>query len=58
MEWQPIETAPKDGQIFVGCQQGVLAVLHWCHEEDCWLDWDSEIWMPAYWLSGVPDPPA
>jgi len=37
MEWQPIETAPKDGtRILLVCAPHVPAVGAWCEDRKCW----------------------
>jgi hypothetical protein len=42
MEWQPIDTAPKDGtRILVVGADGYVTIAHW--QETVWLD-DSFDW--------------
>ena len=56
MEWQPIETAPKDGTRILWCCYNVehsrgpwfYSVIYWPDYEDCW---DNGFWIP------LPDPP-
>lgn len=58
-DWQPIETAPKDGTQFLAlwpqtCEYGVI---RWSHEERAWLEGGADYvsgftrWMP------LPAPP-
>lgn len=59
MEWQPIETAPKDGSEFIGyvatSYQGGAVVLHW-YKKYGWIDWDYDVWEPTHWMP-LPPPP-
>ncbi len=68
-EWQPIETAPKDGTAILGYAfyplsfgGGRCAVVYWDGDEE---EWDlvvkgsyaeDGIWMPEYWMP-LPAPP-
>lgn len=59
-EWQPIETAPKDGENFMawderaGC---ILFTMHWSDEDARWFT-DYEQWSGAFthWMP-LPEPP-
>lgn len=61
MEWQPIETAPKDGREILVCSRYQCAVAFWDDEEEAWLtDYrrkgnsayvEARHWMP------LPEPP-
>lgn len=60
-EWQPIETAPRDGEEFLGWLGGdanVHEICYWSAPDDCWcnsygwhLDAKLTHWMP------LPEPP-
>ena len=69
MEWQPIETAPKDGtRILVSCVYEVEGQTHsyewadwwgWDDEWEGWLDFPSQIPAPVpptHWMP-LPAPP-
>lgn len=62
-EWQPIETAPKDGKLFLGvsCGNG------WTSYNIVMWDWHKNrktgnfkgprgVWTPTHWMP-VPQPP-
>ena len=53
MQWQSIETAPKDGTEFLGfvgvSYQGGVVVLHW-DKSDEFIDWDADFWDPTHWM--------
>ena len=61
MNWQPIETAPKDGTHFlVSDDEGFMGVAMWedyetldfvCCYDEGWLKRDAKWWMP------LPSPP-
>jgi hypothetical protein len=58
MEWQPIETAPKDRSILVyGCDS--YCVVWWYASRKSWTDGDY-IWANGeqwtHWMQ-LPDPP-
>ena len=59
LQWQPIETAPKDGTEFLGSvgvsYQGGVVVLHW-DKDDGFIDWDADFWDPTHWMP-LPPPP-
>jgi hypothetical protein len=57
MNWQPIETAPKDGKIFLAIDSSHhYYFAFWCTWMKAWKDAyqqvDAEYWMP------LPEPPA
>jgi hypothetical protein len=63
-DWQPIETAPKDGQCILAIGGGVYDILSWencCDDgEDDKLGWADhkytiQTW-PTHWMP-LPDPP-
>lgn len=66
MEWQSIETAPKDGTCFLGCVDGWHVVTHWHRGQLCWAtcgpsyDRLSGDEMPTHWqpLPAAPQQPA
>ena len=33
--WQPIETAPKDGSVFLACVGNWMTVAHWHRSQQC-----------------------
>jgi hypothetical protein len=68
-DWQPIETAPKDGTriLIAGCVIGPLIRIGWWgagryldrvrgYERD-WTDGNSHGWRPTHWMR-LPEPPA
>lgn len=67
MSWRPIDTAPKDGTWFLGCNidPGIAAVsvVHWSIAGGEWM-WISEGWVSdggsyldlTHWMP-LPDPP-
>jgi len=69
MEWQPIETAPKDGTPVLGYADGGIATVTWIQSTTygAWAgSWglllpgtDSEnlMWWPTHWMP-LPAPPA
>lgn len=62
MNWQPIETAPKDGTNIIitdGC--GCYSVVSWANYWAIWLfpgygDSDNEFYYPTHWMP-LPEPP-
>lgn len=68
-EWQPIETAPKDGSPILIWQPGGVTQYTWytdcwiCRWEDryqCWTEAGGELYSearsPTHWMP-LPDPP-
>ena len=63
MEWQPIETAPKDGAKILAYADGSMTVVYWLECGDNWElaesgSWaESGEWEPTHWMP-LPLPPA
>lgn len=73
-EWQPIETAPKDGtKILVACAYGGVEISEWCElERFHWEHVDGNLWRkveeepscfwnsnhPTHWMPLPPPPPS
>lgn len=62
-EWQPIETAPKDGiDIIVSDSGELVSVAFWDKDEGKWLDsmnhngYDHATRNPTHWMP-LPEPP-
>lgn len=67
MEWQPIETAPKDGtqvDVYISELQERYTEAHFCVSEQCWV-WDLPCGTkrvmftktpPTHWMP-LPQPP-
>lgn len=63
-EWQPIETAPRDGTPIlaygVGCGPAPYAAIAWepVHESwaCCWDNWPLEDYAATHWMP-LPEPP-
>ena len=59
MEWQPIETAPKDGTPILGFADGKQAIVEWLeYWKLCvWGSFaDDGKWWPTHWMP-LPPPP-
>jgi hypothetical protein len=67
-EWQPIETAPKDGATILGFADGDMAVVKWYQEDRipeggywsltvCGAYAESGEWWPTHWQP-LPEPPS
>ena len=60
-QWQPIETAPKDGRAMFGCvkrERGTdMAVMAWNNGQWCDLEQDMAAFDPTHWqpVPGVPE---
>lgn len=56
-EWQPIETAPKDGTPILVCDKGPYAyVAEWFQHSRTWIGADKMYWEPTHWMP-LPEPP-
>jgi hypothetical protein len=56
-DWQPIETAPKDGTWFIGGHVcGGVAETHYNTTFETWDDKLGGAWQPTHWTE-MPDPP-
>jgi hypothetical protein len=59
MEWQPIDTAPKDGQQVLVYEEGAIFISQWVDNKDEGIGWwDHGIVLPppSHWMP-LPDPP-
>ena len=64
MQWQPIETAPKDGTWIMICRPTTYAsklgcaLVYWDDHFACWHDGDyhSDHYAPTHWMP-LPEPP-
>lgn len=63
MNWQPIETAPKDGTwiLLSGCSFGhnmrVGRWYFWSDTQGCdWSDYNNRGFKPTHWMP-LPEPP-
>ena len=57
-EWQPIETAPKDGRAVLVLDTGAILISQWVDDEDGIGWWDNGLMEPppTHWMP-LPDPP-
>lgn len=64
MNWQPIETAPKDGTRMLGAWNGYVNI---CYFDDTFaadsgwytdlsVEWGDTVGAPLYWMP-LPEPP-
>ena len=56
--WQPIETAPKDGEyILAAHESGHVNIMQYCFD-GCWRSNTNDIakWNPTHWQP-LPEPP-
>ena len=58
-EWQPMETAPKDGTEILLCSMFVMAVCYW-RDDNVMQEWTwgcGNVYSnPRYWMP-LPEPP-
>lgn len=56
-EWQPIETAPKDGtKILAFNKWGEYGVAEWVESQQCWFAGYDDFTAPTHWMP-LPEPP-
>lgn len=58
-DWQPIETAPKDGTFVLAAEEsGYIHIVQWYGKQGFWrTDCYSSIeWQPIHWQP-LPNPP-
>ena len=52
-QWNPIETAPKDGQYILACDKDATLVTHWM--EGGWYEGEDRYeyfyWEPSHWMA-------
>ena len=64
MDWQPIDTAPRDGRGILTCRRDAsyntsIRVCWWnedMYEGDCWMDDADSEPDPTHWMP-IPSPP-
>lgn len=59
MQWQPIETAPRDGEnVLLADESGSMIVGFWNNRTNAWDDGDYRSFMtwPTHWMP-MPKPP-
>ena len=61
MEWQPIETAPKDGTAILIHESGIVDVASWHTLKKCFCRYDDKErgvtqYEPSFWMP-LPEPP-
>lgn len=54
--WQPIETAPKDGTEILAGDYDAMEIVNWDEVEGIWKDRNGDYFWPAYWQP-LPEPP-
>lgn len=59
-DWQPIETAPRDGTVVMAHDGKWQSITDWCDKRGAWLNYDDRPWQPIEWrpLLGLPAPPS
>lgn len=57
MEWQPIETAPKDGTPVLVATAFWVRDAYWSHAFEGWYSNHSAVPPPTHWMP-LPPPPA
>lgn len=60
MEWQPIETAPKDGRYILGCYKSDVFAMRFRPTHGTCYEWqlhDGYPECPTHWMP-LPEPPA
>lgn len=58
MEWQPIETAPRDGTRVLLAGEGLVRECRWCYgdwQDPVYGEWFFET-TPTHWVP-LPEPP-
>lgn len=61
-QWQPIETAPRDGTRILGYDDsglsdaGGIAIIRWSVEGQLWWDETLDLFTPTHWQP-LPTPP-
>lgn len=56
--WQPIETAPKDGQAFLACESGIVTIVDWDDVTEEWVQSYDGVGKaePTHWMP-LPEAP-
>lgn len=56
--WQPIETAPKDDSLIIGCwmPKGKRKIVHYAGDNTGWWSGDFQVHEPTHWMP-LPQPP-
>lgn len=55
-QWQPIETAPKDGSEFLSWSELSQWVTHWDEKSKIWKSGEGYGLKPTHWMP-LPEPP-
>lgn len=62
-EWQPIETAPRDGTEILASDYDVIEIVSWGISQGEWQDWmhwsdrEGGIMFPSWWQPLPEHPP-